>query len=368
MFLIMHTLRLVFGLSMLAAAAVLTLPFTRVVAAVVPGVSWGLAPTHVAPPTMPGLQIGTSGGVAGHAIPDPLQPPSTTAVPAAGLLAGPESSWPEIAAAAVPRFVPPPPVTAPLPPNRIDLSPAAPTLDGTYRSTVDIPPPPLLDLHAAPPLAAGWTARSASRPSPTRGIAAADQASEYVIRDGDDLTGIALRTYGHAAAATAIWNANRDRLADPNVLPIGLALALPPAWTLPAGSAAAGSGRSPAIEPGLGAGTGLHAGSGLPLGTSPDVGRGSEAMSSQADDPGRAEAPWLSGQDLASAMPAVPTALAAAPAGRPRSIRVAPGDSLESLAVRLYGDRTRAASLWQANRDRLRSPELLVPGMDLRIP
>lgn len=70
-------------------------------------------------------------------------------------------------------------------------------------------------------------------------------------------------------------------------------------------------------------------------------------------------------------MPAVPSSPAsfAAPAtGRPRSIRVGPGESLESLAVRVYGDRAMAPSLWQANRDRLRSPDLLVPGMELRIP
>jgi nucleoid-associated protein YgaU len=44
------------------------------------------------------------------------------------------------------------------------------------------------------------------------------------------------------------------------------------------------------------------------------------------------------------------------------------GDSLESIAVRFYGDRVMASRIWQANRDRLRSPDLLVPGAELRLP
>jgi nucleoid-associated protein YgaU len=47
---------------------------------------------------------------------------------------------------------------------------------------------------------------------------------------------------------------------------------------------------------------------------------------------------------------------------------VAPGETLESLARRFYGDPAQAGRIWEANRDRLRSPELVVPGMDLRLP
>jgi phage tail protein X len=53
-------------------------------------------------------------------------------------------------------------------------------------------------------------------------------ASVYRVRDGDDLTGIANRFYGTPAAAGPIWNANRGRLADPEVLPIGVEIVLPP--------------------------------------------------------------------------------------------------------------------------------------------
>jgi nucleoid-associated protein YgaU len=53
---------------------------------------------------------------------------------------------------------------------------------------------------------------------------------------------------------------------------------------------------------------------------------------------------------------------------RPRSVRVGPGDTLASLAERFYGDRSMAAQIWDVNRDRLRSPELVVIGMELRLP
>jgi nucleoid-associated protein YgaU len=57
-----------------------------------------------------------------------------------------------------------------------------------------------------------------------------------------------------------------------------------------------------------------------------------------------------------------------AAAQRPAAVRVGMGDSLESIAVRFYGDRAMASRIWQANRNRLRSPDLLVPGTELQLP
>ena len=44
------------------------------------------------------------------------------------------------------------------------------------------------------------------------------------------------------------------------------------------------------------------------------------------------------------------------------TIRVAPGETLASLAQRVYGNTHMADAIFDANRDRLRSPVLLVPG------
>ena len=298
-------------------------------------------------------------GSGGHAIPD-ARP--------TGVMEGP--SGPPMAAGPFPPTSPPPP-PVPLPASGLDMSPASPPLDGTYRSTVDIPPPPLLDVHAPPPLSAGWSVHDVARPvAPSPALQPAAMPADYVVRDGDDLTGIALKVYGHAGAATAIWTANRDRLPDPQVLPIGLALRLPPSWMLPAANAVAGGATGAAIEPTFTtARSGDRAGTGVAAEAA-----GSSASSGQ-------ESFWLQGGTAPVPSPSAiltagpghrsaphATANPSSPAQRPATVRVGMGDSLESIAVRFYGDREMASRIWQANRDRLRSPDLLVPGAELRLP
>jgi nucleoid-associated protein YgaU len=266
---------------------------------------------------------------------------------------GPAAGFdPEQAAAQAAVLQPP----APLPARGPDALP--PALDATYRSTVEIPPPPLLDVHAPPPLAVGWGAHGVVRPavSPDPLAPAVAGTGTYVVRDGDDLTGIAMRVYGHAGAAAAIWNANRDRLADPRLLPIGITLRMPPSWMLPAARAAAGAG---SIEPRGAGGKGAefpHGGAGTRI-------------------PPRPEGHWLGEAASPSSAAARPERDAALPGvervptgSRPGTVRVAPGDTLDGIALRLYGDRGMASRIWSLNRERLRSPELLVPGTDLRLP
>jgi nucleoid-associated protein YgaU len=215
----------------------------------------------------------------------------------------PEEPWAAPSAPFVPRsdYRPPPPPAA-LPPVAADLARPAPPIDSAYRSTLDTPPPPLLDADAPPPLAVAWTANGAAPRSRATPAMPAGDTSTYVVRDGDDLTGIALKVYGHAGGAQAIWSVNRDRLSDPNVLPIGLELRVPPAWSVPAVQNPTGVG--------------------------------------QVIEPGR----------------------------RPAKVRVAPGETLDTLAQRFYGDRSMASRLYEANRDLLRNPALVVAGMELRLP
>jgi nucleoid-associated protein YgaU len=352
---IMHTLRFVVGMAMLAGGAVLARPFVSAVLAARQGGAPAAAAATAGPQAgFPAMMIG-----GGHAIPDARQP----AAPAVSV-ADVDRSWPSSAVAAQgqpsPALPGPPAPPAPLPASGLDFSPAAPALEGTYRSTVDIPPPPLLDGHAPPPLAAGWSVHQVAKP-PVAGpaIQPSALAADYVVRDGDDLTGIALKIYGHAGAATAIWAANRDRLTDPQLLPIGLSLRLPPSWTLPAGQASQAAAAGLAIEPSL---------ANDPLSDAGRVAAGPRHAAPQARS--EAESFWLQGAATGSgAVPettSTPTPLAMA--NRPAAIRVAMGDSLESIAVRFYGERGMATRIWQANRDRLRSPDLLVPGVELRLP
>ena len=328
----MRTARFLTGLVMVVTGVSLAAPMaTRLVVAQLGGASGvAVASAPASSPAGPAAWAGAGpvsavgpAGAGGYCIPD-----TRSAVADGPDLATPQEavSLPlpadELQAPSAGYSPPPPPNV--LPASPADLSLAPPAFNSTYRSTLDVPPPPLLDVAAPAPLAVSTPARdgvttlagglmpgagvirtvSAEIPSAPAFTAPSAAPSTYTIRDGDDLTSIATRLYGHPGAAEAIWLANRDRLTDPAVLPIGLSLRIPPTWVPPA-----------ARQRGL-------AGAGAPI----------------------------------------------EPASRPARVRVGPGESLESLAERFYGDRAMAGRLWEANRDQLRSPALLVAGMDLRLP
>jgi nucleoid-associated protein YgaU len=297
--------RYTIGLALIVAGGVAAGPYVSSIAA-----AYGRT-RDLAPPPATTAWVQQIAGAAPqpggfHALPpaqpEALQPPAAWhEAPAPDL--PPDEAWAAPSVPFVPRsdYRPPPPPSA-LPPVAADLARPAPPIDPAYRSTLDTPPPPLLDADAPPPLAVAWSANGAvprSRGVPT--LPTGD-TSTYVVRDGDDLTGIALKMYGHAGGAQAIWSVNRDRLVDPTILPIGLELRIPPAWSVPAVQRYSGAG--------------------------------------QVIEPGR----------------------------RPAKVRVAPGETLETLAQRFYGDRSMAPRLYEANRDLLRNPALVVAGMELRLP
>ncbi|MFM8413379.1 MAG: LysM peptidoglycan-binding domain-containing protein [Planctomycetota bacterium] len=144
----------------------------------------------------------------------------------------------------------PPPPPAPLPAVPHGMAAAGPDLASHYRTTLAVPPPPLLDGQRPPPLAVGWTRRGDDAAAGFRGPPAPAPAASYRVRDGDDLTAIAIRFYGTPSAAAAIWEANRGILRDPGLLPIGAELALPPPESIGlVGGAEAGR----SIEPPVGA-------------------------------------------------------------------------------------------------------------------
>lgn len=137
---------------------------------------------------------------------------------------------------------------APLPKLPAEITERAPALEPAYRSALDLPPPPLLDAHSPPPLVGGSTWRQPqpdmslaslrpgrpqldtgeARPADRGRLVNVPQVSSYVVRDGDDLTTIASRFYGHPSAARLVFEANRDRLPAADMLPIGVTLMLPP--------------------------------------------------------------------------------------------------------------------------------------------
>jgi nucleoid-associated protein YgaU len=380
---IVSTLRFVVGLSMVAGGVAMAAPFLVAVAAVIgrhesapvtpargvsshpyaaaPAAWGGLHATVNEVPPLPdltdpalsadGAGVPTAAGPAGFA--GEVRAVAQVSIPMAPEAAAlpPTDPAPVAPLPAIDPFLPPSP-PEPLPRVSAELMGAGPEFTGTYRSTLDLPPPPLLDGHQPPPTQVAWSARPAEpRAVELHTIPAALVPPSYVVRDGDDLTSIATRFYGHPAAAGAIWTANRATLSDPEVLPIGSELTLPPPWTIALIRPGAGAGPAP-IEPRPASAAAPRTPATVPANA--QVVPVSWLGATAADAPGLATTP--------------PVALAPAPAARPGSVRVAPGESLESLASRFYGDPAMARRIWEANRDRLRSPALVVPGMELRLP
>ncbi|MFM8736048.1 MAG: LysM peptidoglycan-binding domain-containing protein [Pirellulales bacterium] len=322
---IANGVRFIVGAAMVAAGVTLAAPLGLFVVESVAAARQAPQPTTTA-------ALPPSAGV-------PVMPP-TPAVPPQATPAWPPAEQVATTPVALRADYAPPSPPARLPPVAPALQAEGPAMTATYRSTFDVPPPPLLDAQAAPPLVAAWAAPKAA--GRTVEAPQADLVpATYVVRDGDDLTGISTRFYGHPGGAAAVWEANRDVIPDPNLLPIGAELRLPPAWTVggPHSHASAGAVRS--IDP-------PHAPAAMPppgaAPAAPHVWLGSHAAQ----------------QSSGAMVPSAPVSGG--------SVRLAPGETLESIAVRFYGDRAAAQRIWEANRDRLRSPELAVAGMELRLP
>lgn len=341
------TIRLVIGAALVAAGVPLVGPLAAKLAAAARATPAAMPQAVPAP----GAPVGPQAAAAVPTAIDHATPAAAEGVPAA-------DPWVAQAGFAAPdsagglqldRCPPPPP--APLPATPHELTQASPALGAAYRSTLRVPPPDLLDA-AAPPPALPWPAPAlpaANGPAPTA-FAASPAAvagdvtvpSTYRIQDGDDLAAIAGRFYGHPAAASAIWAENRATIPNPDLLPIGAELRLPPAWAV-GGRRVAG-----AIEPAAYA---------RPV-----------AVAAPAPS-GHARPTWLApAPELQPAPVPVtpPPSFGAVPAAG--SVRVGPGETLVSLARRLYGNPAAADEIFAVNRDRLRSPDLVVAGMELRLP
>lgn len=105
------------------------------------------------------------------------------------------------------------------------------------RSAVSAPPglPPKFSLLSAPGQASEPLApvdpQPALEPQPPAPPVAAEARElrplVHRVRDGDTLAGLALRYLGSADRYRELFEANRDRLATPDVLPIGVELRIP---------------------------------------------------------------------------------------------------------------------------------------------
>jgi phage tail protein X len=243
-----RSVRLIVGLGMVAAGTTLAAPTGLVVA------EW-VHSAHSRPaPVSPGPASAAEWPMPRESVPVGALPvPSGEPVPPVGWIPGGQPAAGAVAAEPRADYQPPVP-PAPLPPPAGGLAAAGPDLSVAYRSALEVPPPPLIDGQRPPPVAVGWTVRGA-RDATIGRVPSHPAAATYRVRDGDDLTGIASRVYGTPAAARLIWEANRGRLADPAVLPIGLELMLPPAGTAGVGQLDPALGHSGVPSPPAAAGS-----------------------------------------------------------------------------------------------------------------
>lgn len=145
------------------------------------------------------------------------------------------------------------------------------------------------------------------------------QERTYRVQEGDALSRIAATLYGDASLWEALATYNRDRLPNPDRLRPGLVLRVPPREVL------VGGGAAPAAAP----------------------------MAST--DPPR--------QAASDRTPAPATATATA---RTRVVRE--GETLSQIAAETLGSSRRWQELVDANRDRIRDPNRVLAGTELRIP
>jgi hypothetical protein len=102
----------------------------------------------------------------------------------------------------------------------------------------DEPPPPLVKNYADPPQPARsrWGVSMDMMLPPSASTETSIRTHKIV--DGDTLASLAERFLGSADRAGEIFERNRDVLLDPNLLPIGVELKIPPRVNRPAAAAA----------------------------------------------------------------------------------------------------------------------------------
>lgn len=158
----------------------------------------------------------------------------------------------------------------------------------------------------------------------------------YVVKPGDNLTNIARRTLGDEsrAAVRKILDANRDRIGDPDVLPVGLEL------VIPAAERAADRPAAPPVR-------------------SAYYRRALEDLAGEI----RKRQVLLDPNRPADALP-MPRA------GARRVYRVRRGDNLTKIAREVLRDGSRSAvrRIVEANKSKIKDPDVLPVGVELVIP
>lgn len=120
-------------------------------------------------------------------------------------------------------------------PATIDPPDSTASFTGQLGAAGAISDPSRLMVDEAPTAPRGFQQNAGDLPDPPADVLfqgeelpPRDQMRKHVIRDGDSLPGLAARMLGSADRASEIFQANRDVLSHPDLLPIGETLVIPP--------------------------------------------------------------------------------------------------------------------------------------------
>jgi nucleoid-associated protein YgaU len=222
--------------------------------------------------------------------------------------------------------------------------------------------------HAYPGTTGGAVPNSDSNASNSRlgSLSDADQGPTHKVTDGDTLAELAKRYLGNAGRWSELYDYNRDVLTNPDLLPIGAELRIPVAPFHPAKSEATPRTAAPTTE--SAAARAVSQPFSVPLTQQQPAADLVPVSGSTAGGNSTASASSPSAK-LRRLPPVVPTG----PSGRvlrvaPRTYVVQPGDTLNSIAEKLYGDGAREDLLRDANRNLVQGAQDLRPGTVLVIP
>jgi len=195
----------------------------------------------------------------------------------------------------------------------------------------------------------------------------------YIVQPGDTLSSLAAQYLGSHSRYVELFDANREILATPDDLEPGMVLTIPGA-TAGENLVVAEEGRSTAepefIIPDI-----------APQAPTPEVPATAQPAPTSAARPRlfrpvRSQ-PFLKAQPVSRdtgaplpTMDATPGTPAADVPARDTAdtYTVRRGDTLESIAIKAYGDARRVNDLLQANQATVRDPRRLRPGMKLTLP
>ncbi|HVV99315.1 MAG TPA: LysM peptidoglycan-binding domain-containing protein [Planctomycetaceae bacterium] len=226
------------------------------------------------------------------------------------------------------------------------------------------------------------TSLATERPAPAVSSASSDmpKGRTHVIRAGDTLTGLAAKYLGNQARYEEIYSANRNLLADPNRLPVGTEIRIPDSLDsagLPAADRLAlRSTDKPVVD--MPAKPPVSAVSTSVL-TPTDASLSKPATESAPQPTEKKKfvpsgrVPFVKHQPQAKLESADRektggSATADDATKGPRMYEVKSGDTLARIAVRVYGRASRARDIYEANRDKLSSPNAVREGLQIVLP